>query len=109
LAQTGVRDSHYESESTVPLIETSNANFIFVISSNIVIASSAFTDLVTSIHEHWFCARCVNAVQPEGEGVIVMEIGAYLLVCMYDGSLGSASQAMVAVDQFAWHFNRRTH
>ncbi|XP_052155067.1 uncharacterized protein LOC127773093 [Oryza glaberrima] len=65
--------------------------------------------LVTSIHEHWFCARCVNAVQPEGEGVIVMEIGAYLLVCMYDGSLGSASQAMVAVDQFAWHFNRRTH
>ncbi|XP_066167188.1 uncharacterized protein [Oryza sativa Japonica Group] len=76
---------------------------------NIVIASSAFTDLVTSIHEHWFCARCVNAVQPEGEGVIVMEIGAYLLVCMYDGSLGSASQAMVAVDQFAWHFNRRTH
>lgn len=152
MAQTGVRDSHYESESTVPLIETSNANFIFVISSNIVIASSAFTDLATSIHEHWFCARCVNAVQPEGEGVIVMEIGAYLLVCMYvshcstfdlqnskyqvsfnylhytneflpkiyftgiailmhryDGSLGSASQAMVAVDQFAWHFNRRTH
>ncbi|XP_015692932.1 uncharacterized protein LOC102708438 [Oryza brachyantha] len=65
--------------------------------------------LVTSINEHWFCARCVNGIQPEGEGVIVMEIGAYLLVCMYDGSLCSASQAMVAVDQFAWHFNRRAH
>uniref|UniRef100_A0A0E0L036 Uncharacterized protein n=1 Tax=Oryza punctata TaxID=4537 RepID=A0A0E0L036_ORYPU len=50
--------------------------------------------LVTSIHEHWFCARCINAIQPEGEGVIVMEIGAYL----YDGSLVSASQAMVAAD-----------
>uniref|UniRef100_A0A0D9WE96 Profilin n=2 Tax=Leersia perrieri TaxID=77586 RepID=A0A0D9WE96_9ORYZ len=61
--------------------------------------------LVTSIHEHWFCARCVNTIQPEGEGVIIMEIGAYL----YDGSLGSASQAMVAVDQFAWNFNRRSH
>ncbi|KAM3229059.1 hypothetical protein ACQJBY_060153 [Aegilops geniculata] len=65
--------------------------------------------LVTSIHEHWFCARCVNTTQPGGEGVIVMQIGAYLLVSMYDGSVGSASQAMVAVDQFACHFNRRTH
>ncbi|XP_062180827.1 uncharacterized protein LOC133885178 [Phragmites australis] len=65
--------------------------------------------LVTSIHEHWFCARCVNTTKPGGEGVIVMQIGAYLLVSMYDGSLASASQAMVAVDQFAWHFNRRTH
>ncbi|KAL6864834.1 hypothetical protein ACP4OV_015985 [Aristida adscensionis] len=65
--------------------------------------------LVTSIHEHWFCARCVNTTKPGGEGVIVMQIGAYLLVSMYDGSLGSASQAMVAADQFAWHFNRRAH
>ncbi|KAF7054220.1 hypothetical protein CFC21_061939 [Triticum aestivum] len=38
--------------------------------------------LVTSIHEHWFCARCVNTTQPGGEGVIVMQIGAYLLVSM---------------------------
>ncbi|XP_047045985.1 uncharacterized protein LOC124650519 isoform X1 [Lolium rigidum] len=65
--------------------------------------------LVTSIHEHWFCARCVTTTKHEGEGILVMQIGAYLLVSMYDGSLGSASQAMVAVDQFAWHFNRRTH
>ncbi|CAM0957291.1 unnamed protein product [Alopecurus aequalis] len=65
--------------------------------------------LVTLIHEHWFCARCVNTTKDEGEGVLVMQIGAYLLVAMYDGSLGSASQAMMAVDQFAWHFNRRTH
>ncbi|KAK3140416.1 hypothetical protein QOZ80_5AG0400660 [Eleusine coracana subsp. coracana] len=65
--------------------------------------------LVTSIHENWFCARCVNTTNPGGKGVIVMHIGAYLLVSMYDGSVGSASQAMVAVDQFSWHFNRRTH
>lgn len=40
------------------------------------------TDLVTSIHEHWFCARCINTSRPAGEGVIVMQIAAYLLVAM---------------------------
>ncbi|KAK1276740.1 hypothetical protein QJS04_geneDACA004189 [Acorus gramineus] len=29
--------------------------------------------LVTSIHEQWFCARCVNTSEPAGEGVIVMQ------------------------------------
>ena len=42
-----------------------------------------FVDLVTSIHENWFCARCVNSTKSGGEGVIVMQIGAYLLVSMY--------------------------
>lgn len=42
-----------------------------------------FVDLVTSIHENWFCARCINSTKPEGEGVIVMQIGACLLVTMY--------------------------
>ncbi|XP_072999451.1 uncharacterized protein [Typha latifolia] len=65
--------------------------------------------LVTSIHEHWFCARCINTAKPGGEGAIVMQIGTFLLVAMYEGSLGSASQAMVAVDQFAWQLNRRNH
>ncbi|KAG2615592.1 uncharacterized protein LOC120663882 [Panicum virgatum] len=65
--------------------------------------------LVTSIHENWFCARCVNGTKSGGEGAIVMQMGAYLLVSMYDGSLASASQAMVATDQFAVQFNRRTH
>ncbi|XP_066364287.1 uncharacterized protein [Miscanthus floridulus] len=65
--------------------------------------------LVTSIHENWFCARCVNSTKLGGEGVIVMQIGAYLLVSMYDGSLASASQAMVAADQFAIQFNQRSH
>jgi len=40
------------------------------------------TDLVTSIHEHWFCARCVNTSKAAGEGVIVMQTAAYLLVAM---------------------------
>ncbi|AQK84810.1 Profilin family protein [Zea mays] len=65
--------------------------------------------LVTSIHENWFCARCINSTKPEGEGVIVMQIGACLLVTMYAGSLAAASQAMVAADQFAIQFNRRSH
>jgi hypothetical protein len=30
-----------------------------------------------------------------------------ILMFRYDGSVGSASQAMVTVDQFQWHFNRR--
>ncbi|OAY78210.1 hypothetical protein ACMD2_19293 [Ananas comosus] len=38
--------------------------------------------LVTSIHEHWFCARCVNTSKPGGEGVIVMQTGSFLLVAM---------------------------
>ncbi|ONK59888.1 uncharacterized protein A4U43_C08F11990 [Asparagus officinalis] len=65
--------------------------------------------LVTSIHDHWFSARCVNASKPAGEGVIVMQTAAYLLVAMYDGSIGSASQAMAAVDQFSWQLSRRNH
>eukprot|EP00262_Sarcandra_glabra_P006171 TRINITY_DN1829_c0_g1_i3.p1 TRINITY_DN1829_c0_g1~~TRINITY_DN1829_c0_g1_i3.p1 ORF type:complete len:148 (-),score=18.39 TRINITY_DN1829_c0_g1_i3:313-756(-) len=63
--------------------------------------------LVTSIHEHWFCARCVNTSKPAGEGAIVMQTTTFLLVAMYDGSIGSASRAMVAVDQFAWQLSRR--
>ncbi|RCV26701.1 hypothetical protein SETIT_5G267300v2 [Setaria italica] len=38
--------------------------------------------LVTSIHDNWYCARCVNSTKSVGEGAIVMQIGAYLLVCM---------------------------
>ncbi|XP_077242914.1 profilin family protein [Tasmannia lanceolata] len=63
--------------------------------------------LVTSIHENWFCARCVNTSKPAGEGVIVMQTTAFLLVAMYEGSIGSASRAMVAVDQFVWQLSRR--
>nr|CAD1831415.1 unnamed protein product [Ananas comosus var. bracteatus] len=65
--------------------------------------------MVTSTHKHWFCARCVNTSKPGGEGVIVMQTGSFLLVAMYEGSLGSASQAMVAVDHLAWQMSRRTH
>jgi len=63
--------------------------------------------VVTSIHETWFCARCMNTSKPAGEGVIVMQTTAFLLVALYDGSIGSASRAMVAVDQFAWQLGRK--
>ncbi|KAA8527992.1 hypothetical protein F0562_035139 [Nyssa sinensis] len=58
--------------------------------------------IVTSIHENWFGARCMNTSKPAGEGAIVMQTTAFLLVALYDGSIGSASCAIVAVDQFAW-------
>ncbi|KAJ8774117.1 hypothetical protein K2173_009548 [Erythroxylum novogranatense] len=63
--------------------------------------------LVTSIYENWFCARCMNTSKPAGEGVIVMQTSAFLLVALYDGSIGAASRAMVAVDHFVWQLGRR--
>ncbi|KAI3453919.1 hypothetical protein Pfo_010582 [Paulownia fortunei] len=63
--------------------------------------------LVTSIHESWFCARCMNTSKQAGEGAIVMQTSAFLLVGLYEGSIGSASRAMVAVDQFAGQLGRR--
>ncbi|XP_022863185.1 uncharacterized protein LOC111383329 [Olea europaea var. sylvestris] len=63
--------------------------------------------LVTSIHESWFAARCMNTSKPAGEGAIVMQTAAFLLVGLYEGSIGSASRAMVALDQFAWQLGRR--
>ncbi|KAG9140063.1 hypothetical protein Leryth_010574 [Lithospermum erythrorhizon] len=64
--------------------------------------------LVTSIHESWFHARCINTPKAVGEGVIVMQTAAFLLVGMYEGSIGSASQAMVAVDQFSYQLSRKS-
>ncbi|CAK9143697.1 unnamed protein product [Ilex paraguariensis] len=65
--------------------------------------------IVTSIHESWFCGRCMNSTKPAGEGAIVMQTTAFLLVALYDGSLGSASRAMVAADQFAWQLGRKNY
>ncbi|MCD7457875.1 hypothetical protein HAX54_036488 [Datura stramonium] len=65
--------------------------------------------LVTSIHESWFCARCMSTSKPAGEGAILMHTGAFLLIGLYDGSIGSASRAMVVLDQFAWQLSRRNH
>ncbi|EPS73240.1 hypothetical protein M569_01515 [Genlisea aurea] len=64
--------------------------------------------LVTSIHENWFCARCLNtSSKHSGEGAIVMQTSAFLVVGLYEGSIGSASQAVMAVDQFAAQLSRR--
>ncbi|XP_021905889.1 uncharacterized protein LOC110820641 isoform X3 [Carica papaya] len=38
--------------------------------------------LVTSIHEHWFYARCMNPGKPDGEGAIVMQTAVFLLVAL---------------------------
>ncbi|KAF8028643.1 hypothetical protein BT93_E1322 [Corymbia citriodora subsp. variegata] len=63
-------------------------------------------DLVTSIHENWFCARCMNPSNSAGEGAIVMQTMAFILVALYDGSIGAASGAVMPADQFAWQLNR---
>ncbi|KAK6251629.1 hypothetical protein SCA6_005634 [Theobroma cacao] len=63
--------------------------------------------MVTSIQENWFCARCLNTSKSTGEGAIVMQTSTFLLVALYDGSIGSASRAMVSVDQLVWLLSRR--
>ncbi|GMH02843.1 hypothetical protein Nepgr_004682 [Nepenthes gracilis] len=63
--------------------------------------------MVTSIHENWFHGRCMNSSKPSGEGVVVMQTAAFLLVALYNGSTGSASAAVAAADQFAAQLGRK--
>ncbi|KAL2345817.1 hypothetical protein Fmac_007102 [Flemingia macrophylla] len=63
--------------------------------------------LVTSIHENWFSARCINTSKPAGEGAIVIQTAAYILVALYEGSIGPASRAMAAADQLTWQLGRK--
>lgn len=41
-----------------------------------------FVDIITSVHENWFAARCLNTTQPAGEGAIVMQTAVYVLVAL---------------------------
>ncbi|KAL5061154.1 hypothetical protein RYX36_032758 [Vicia faba] len=63
--------------------------------------------LVTSIHENWFSARCINTSKPAGEGAIVMQTAAYILVALYEGSIAPASRAMGAADHFTAQLLRK--
>ncbi|KEH24574.1 putative profilin [Medicago truncatula] len=63
--------------------------------------------LVTTIHENWFSARCINTSKPAGEGAIVMQTAAYILVALYEGSIGPASCAMAAADQLTAQLGRK--
>nr|ADE75881.1 unknown [Picea sitchensis] len=63
--------------------------------------------LVTSVHDHWYCARCVNATSPAGKGAIVVQTAAFILVTIYEGSIGAASEAMAATDYLMEQLNRR--
>lgn len=63
--------------------------------------------LVTSVHDHWYCARCVNATNPAGQGAIVVQTAAFILVTIYEGSIGAASEAMAATDYLMEQLNRR--
>ncbi|AES97106.1 profilin family protein [Medicago truncatula] len=54
-------------------------------------------DLVTTIHENWFRARCINTSKPAGKGAIVM----------YEGSIGPASRVMAVADQLTGQLKRK--
>ncbi|KAL0671317.1 hypothetical protein Bca4012_034021 [Brassica carinata] len=62
--------------------------------------------ILTSIHENWFAVGCLNTTRPAGEGAIVMQTAVYVLVALYDGSIGSASRA-AAADHFASQLSRK--
>ena len=51
-------------------------------SSHTLVIKIWMADLVTSIHENWFSARCINTSKPAGEGAIVMQTAAYILVAL---------------------------
>lgn len=61
--------------------------------------------MVTTIHENWFSARCIS--KAADGGAIVMQSSAFLLVGLYDGSISSASCAIVAIDHFHGKLLRR--
>lgn len=52
----------------------------FVVFNNMGLEN--FVDIITSIHENWFAARCLNTTQPAGEGAIVMQTAVYVLVAL---------------------------
>ena len=43
---------------------------------------NVIADMVTSIHENWFHARCMNTAKASGEGAVVMQTKAFLLVAL---------------------------
>nr|KJB25083.1 hypothetical protein B456_004G176300 [Gossypium raimondii] len=51
--------------------------------------------------------QSLNTSKSAGEGAIVMQASVFLLVALYDGSIGLASRAMASVDQLVWQLNRK--
>ncbi|KAI3957540.1 hypothetical protein MKX01_001899 [Papaver californicum] len=101
-AQQGILAKPVELRSFLEFIKLNNLQ-----GESFFIGSNEY--IVTSIHESWFCARSLNTSRPAGEGAIVMQTASFLLVGMYDGSIGAASRAMVAVDQFVLQLSRKHH
>ncbi|KAG5044409.1 hypothetical protein AAZX31_03G228700 [Glycine max] len=98
--QEGMRANPIELSHFVDFIKQNKLQTeLFIIGSN--------QYLITSIHENWFSARCINTSKPAGEGAIVIQTAAYILVAMYEGSIGPASRAMAAADQLTWQLGRK--
>ncbi|KAJ7953312.1 Profilin family protein, partial [Quillaja saponaria] len=98
--QEGIKANPIELQHFIDFIKRNNLQ-----TESFVIGSNQY--LVTSIHENWFSARCMNNSKPAGEGAIIMQTAGYILVALYEGSIGSASRAMAAADQLAWQLGRK--
>ncbi|GAB2267585.1 hypothetical protein Dimus_002567 [Dionaea muscipula] len=98
--QEGIKANPIEISQFVNFIKcTKLQNETFFIASN--------EYMVTSIHENWFHGRCMKTSNPAGEGAILMQTTAFLLLALYDGSIGSASGAVAAAEQFALQLSRK--
>ncbi|KAG4914037.1 hypothetical protein JHK86_054470 [Glycine max] len=107
--QEGIRANPIELSHFVDFIKQNKLQSeLFIIGSNQCRLKLSY--LVTSIHENWFSARCINTSKPAGEGAIVIQSAAYILVALYEGSIGPASRAMAAADHGEEAaFSRGTH
>lgn len=98
--QKGIKLIPTDVRSLIKSVKQNNlqADFFFI---------GASKYMVTSIHDHWYCTRCINTTNPAGEGAIIVRTAAFILVTIYEGSIGAASEAMAATDYLMDQLSRR--
>ncbi|KAL0534126.1 hypothetical protein IC582_028407 [Cucumis melo] len=54
---------------------------------------------MTSVHENWFCARCMNTIKHAGKGVIIVQTTAFILIAISISGDGSGRLVIVGISQ----------
>lgn len=81
-----IKRGNYQSESF--FIESNQCKLLFVKGYRFLLREEKIlqlvlvADVVTSIHESWFCGRCMNTSKPAGEGAIVYKTPSFLFVAL---------------------------
>ncbi|KAK6934785.1 Profilin [Dillenia turbinata] len=75
IEQEGMKANPMEINQIVDFVKRNNLQFdTFIIGAN--------QYMVTSIHNNWFSTRCINTKNPAGEGAIVKQTAAFLLIAL---------------------------